>query len=157
MAERGHIIPAATWWLLLARELVTKDARDLTSLGEDLAKHADRKEPFSYSQLSRFTRGEIGTTLELADALCAEYTRLPPPAFFPRTYREAVLIQGLTEQLERSGEIPSEKDTPATVVELPKKKRAPKRKRGTAQQPPLKVGLEIGPQVGIGPKRRSHG
>jgi hypothetical protein len=129
MESRGHPIPVGTWWLNLARGLIESDERDLTRLGEDLAKRVGRADPFSHSQLSRFRSGKIGATLELAEALCAEFTRLPRPVFFPQSYEEAVHHSSVVDRYARGAEDRAE---PAAVVALPKPgERAPRRKRAT--------------------------
>lgn len=88
MAKRSPEIPVWDWWLDEVRDLLEQDqkaGRGLIQLGKDLQRLVGRAKPFSHSVLSRFKAGEIGVTLELAQALCLEFSRLPPPVFFPQS------------------------------------------------------------------------
>lgn len=126
MREKGHAIPiVGDWWLRLARSLLTNDPRDLRTLGRELAKAVGRKKPFPHTSLSRFATGVLNpqtgapypVTYELINALCAEFSRLPPPIAFARSYEEAVHMQGVAERYDR---ISVEETPPATVVPIPK-------------------------------------
>lgn len=108
MVERGHKIPVHEWWLRLARSLMNNDPRD-------------------YTQLSRFSLGQSGVTLELAEALCKEYSRLPPPVVFPRSYEEAVHIVGVAERYGTTIEAPNEGD----VISMPPPSVRRSRRRGS--------------------------
>jgi hypothetical protein len=96
MRERGNAVPqVGLWWLRLARRLVANDSRDLVTMGRDLAKHVDKKQPFDKGTLSRFIKGTGPVTFQLIQALCAEFTRLPTPIVFPDSYEEAVAMLAL--------------------------------------------------------------
>jgi hypothetical protein len=99
MRERGHPIPVKGWWLRLAKGLIQAESRDLEQLGRDLGKHVkSKKQPFSYSALSNFVLGKAPATVELVEALCKEYSRLPPPVFFPSSYEESAMMLGIAER-----------------------------------------------------------
>lgn len=100
MAAQGKAIPIEGWWLRLARNLVRQDQRPLEVLGHDLAKAYGRVVPWTHGVLSRFAAGKGGATLELAQALCLMYSRLPPPVIFPRTYEEAIEMMAVTERYD---------------------------------------------------------
>jgi hypothetical protein len=141
--ERGHAIPQiGEWWLRLARSLVLNDPRDLRTLGRDLAKHLERKQPFPHTTIGRFanktsnplTKQPYPVTYELVLALCAEYSRLPEPIFFPRSYEEAVSMHGVAERYDGIPveEAPAEE---AAVVALPKSDDRRRRGRSAAVSP----------------------
>lgn len=124
MREKGHAIPmVGEWWLSLARSLLANDPRDLRTLGKDLAKHV-RRAAFPHTTLSRFanrtlnplTRQPYPVTFELIRALCAEFSRLPLPIYFARSYEEAVHMQSVAERYD-SISLP---DEPAPIVPLPR-------------------------------------
>jgi hypothetical protein len=83
----------------LPRALIQAESRDLEQLGRDLGKHVkSKKQPFSYSALSNFVLGKAPATVELVEALCKEYSRLPPPVFFPSSYEESAMMLGIAER-----------------------------------------------------------
>lgn len=126
MRERGHPIPVKGWWLRLARSVVQGDTRDLEQLGRDLAKHVKaKKQPFSYSSLSAFLLGKQPATIELVEALCKEYSRLPPPVFFPGSYEECAQMIVIAERYASQA---MEYEFDAEVVPIPVgKERRPRR------------------------------
>lgn len=132
MATRSPEIPVREWWLILARQLLEADTRGLIQLGKDLQKHVGRAEPFSHSVISRFKRGEIGATLELAQALTIEFADLPAPVLFPESNEEALALMH-TASRYRSGRgvVIDGPRREAPIVELPK----PKKKAGRHAHP----------------------
>jgi hypothetical protein len=128
MDRRGRTIPLfllGDWWLRLARNVIASDPRDLRTLGADLAKHLKGKRAFDHSFLSRFGHGKAEPTLDLIDALCAEFTRLPRPMFFARTYEEAVHLQVTAERYGAKLSFPSSHDSPVTALPSRSRRKVP--------------------------------
>lgn len=123
MAMRSPEIPAEQWWLDLARELLEEDkrrGRNLTQLGVDLAKGIGRATPFHHTQLSRFKTGDIGATMELADALVREFVDLPCAYLIPKSREESLALMH-TASRYRTGNAPPA-STNAAVVPFEKSK-----------------------------------
>lgn len=121
MREVGHTIPVGTWWLNLVRQVITRESRDLKTLGESLAKHVDREAPFDKALLSRLRKGEAAVTIELIEALCTEYRGLPRPVYFARSRDEAVHILKAIDDYEAT--VGAEVEDEAPIVDLPDRKR----------------------------------
>jgi hypothetical protein len=140
MALRGTTIPVRNWWLRLARGLITHDDRGQVELGKVLAKHIKREKPFSHTMLSRFAAGHEGITAELAQAMCAEFKRLPIPVFYPRSYEEAAALAATADRYDNIVGADDDDDANAKIdaklVEAPIVEMKPKKKlaRGTARK-----------------------
>jgi hypothetical protein len=150
MRERGNAIPqVGLWWLRLARRLVANDPRDLVTLGKELAKHVEKKQPFDKGTLSRFIKGHGPVTFQLIQALGIEFSRLPPPIVFPDSYEEAVAILALHERYARTvvGDAPE-----APITPLPANEDG--RRRG--KRAPAAVEKSSAP-VALTPRRRRSG
>lgn len=139
MRSVGHAIPIGTWWQNLARQVVSRDTRDFKTLGEVLAKRIHRTTPFDKALISRLRAGTATITLELVDALCAEYRTLPKPVFFARSYSEAAHLSRAVDDYENT--VGADVDEEAPIVTLPERKR---RKRNT-----------VGSETVSTPKRRA--
>ena len=114
------IIPVREWWLTTARDLIAKDGRTLTRLGEDLARHIPGKRKFEHAQLSRFKNGDVGATFELVIALCEEFEALSQPIFFARSHAEAVELSGVARKYDppRERVATSEARPPSRLAEI---------------------------------------
>lgn len=143
------------WWIRLARKVISNDPRDLRTLGRDLAKHVKGRNKFDHSLLSRFASGspdprtgrEAEPTFDLLEALCAEFTRLPRPLFFARSYEEAVHMQ---VTMERYDSIVGDNDE-VPVLALP----TGKSRRRVAAASSAKEHAASAPAVAPGSKRRT--
>lgn len=133
MRAVGHAIPVGTWWLNLARQVVSRDSRDFKTLGEELAKRIGRAAPFDKALISRLRAGTATVTLELVDALCGEYRTLPRPVYFARSYSEAAHIDHAIELYNKT--VGAEIDEEAPVVALPQRRRGKRLTEVAAAQP----------------------
>lgn len=123
MATRSPEIPVHEWWIDLAIDSLELEKRPLQELGRVLQQHVARAEPFSHSVISRFKSGDIGVTLDLAQALVLEYA-LPPPVFFPNSRELALeLLNAVNMDHIRRHKAESKSELPNVFGQKPTRKR----------------------------------
>lgn len=141
MSSRGVKIPIQPWWVALARTFIEKDENGqirssaaLEDLGRALARIQGRAEPWSRTALGKFVRGDEEPTLELAEALCAMFPRLPKPFYFPRSIEESLRMQNIADR-HVANEPKSAPDAPVHDMAA---KRARKRPAGSVASHSMK-------------------
>ena len=162
--ERGHLVPSATskrsgvgrWWLNQARTQITRDERDLRTLGVDLAKRIGRKRKFQQSTLTRFVN-DGDPTLELIDAICTERPALIPPVLFPKSQDAALkMMQAAFAFRDLDEDLDAEPGAETSTLDIAQARAAAEAKasqEGFRRRAHPKAGT---PLLVTSSKRRSH-